>query len=188
MNSTDIRLAVPKDRNRVVETIVAAFAHDPAFTVFFGDQYPELGPVFAGYLFDRRVQRGTAWVVDDGAATALWDGPDESIEPDEPAPTLLLPPDAQERLDNYDHQVHEALPEGPIWYLGILASHPDTRGRGLGRLVAEGGLARARAERHPAVLETTNPDNVGVYERSGWRVHRRLDDVVGLTVWVMVQD
>ena len=182
-----VRAATPEDRDRVVDTIVAAFADDPAFTMFFGDRYAELAPAFAGYLFDRRVRGGTAWVAEDGAATALWDGPSPTPPVDEPAPTLLLPDDARQRLDAYDDAVHDALPSGPIWYLGILASHPNTRGKGLGRVVAREGLARAATDAVPAVLETTNPDNVGVYERSGWRVHRRLDDIVGLTVWVMVQ-
>jgi hypothetical protein len=37
----------------------------------------------------------------------------------------------------------------------------------------------------PAVLETTNPANVVMYERSGWRVIAEATDVLGLDVWVL---
>jgi len=37
------------------------------------------------------------------------------------------------------------------------------------------------------VLETTNPANVEMYQRSGWVVTETLTDVIGLTVWVMAR-
>ena len=50
------------------------------------------------------------------------------------------------------------------------------------------GAARAAAAGVPAVLETTNPDNVAMYERSGWRITTELQDVIGLTVWILRHD
>src|SRR5258706_493653 len=50
-----------------------------------------------------------------------------------------------------------------------LASHPTERGRGLGmRLLAE-NLARIDEHSMPAYLESSNPANVGRYERVGFR-------------------
>lgn len=188
----EMRLATVGDRPMVVETVVAAFAEDPAFRAFFGegDEFAELCTRFATYLFNRRVHRSSAWVGHGGRVTALWDRPDvpSSVTGDHAGLTLDLGAEAQARLDEYDAAVHDALPEGPHWYLGILATHPDRRGAGLGRRLAELGLAAAAADRVPAFLETTNPNNVPVYRSSGWQVHAELADVLGLRVWVMRHD
>ena len=122
----------------------------------------------------------------DGDAVAMWDPPAGTVEA--PASTLVLPDDAERRLDDYDAQVHGAITDAPHWYLGVLASHPRRRGEGLARRVAEPGLDAARATAVPAVLETTNPDNVSMYERSGWRVTATLSDVIGLSVWILQRD
>lgn len=185
----EMRLATVHDRPAVVETVVAAFDEDPAFRAFFGDndEFGELARRFAGYLFDRRVHRSSAWVGHDGGVAALWDRPDvpSSVSGDHAGLTLDLGAEVQARLDEYDAAVHQALPDVPHWYLGILATHPERRGGGLGRRLAELGLAQALADRVPAFLETTNADNVRIYERTGWTVHAELADVLGLRVWVM---
>lgn len=188
----EMRLATTADRFAVVETVVTAFAEDPAFTAFFGggDDFVELCTRFARYLFDRRVHRDSAWVGHDGGVVALWDRPDapNSVSGDHAGIPLDIGADAQARLDAYDAAVHRALPAEPHWYLGILATHPDRRGGGLGRRLAGLGLVAARSDGVPAFLETTNPDNVRVYENSGWRVHAELPDVLDMTVWVMRHD
>ena len=166
-------------------TVVAAFDQDPAFRAFFGSgpDFGELARRFAGSLLDRRIVTETVWMTDDGDALAMWDPPAGTVEV--PPSTLVLPADAEARLDDYDAQVHGAITGDPHWYLGVLASHPSRRGEGLARSVAEPGLAAAATAGVPAVLETTNRDNVAMYERSGWTVTAMLQDVIGLTVWVM---
>ncbi len=47
------------------------------------------------------------------------------------------------------------------------------------------GLEEAARQNLPAYLETTNPGNVALYERAGWRVTAELDSP--LPVWVMKQ-
>ncbi|GAA1825986.1 hypothetical protein GCM10009682_52120 [Luedemannella flava] len=156
------------DRARVVETVVAAFAEDPAFRFFFPDDdtYAEQAAVFARYLFDKRVGLGTVWIVDGGASVAMW----QPSTADARGPALDLPEGALERIGAADVEVTRLLPATPYFYLGILATHPDAAGRRLGRAVMAAGLAAAAEAGVPAYLETTTPVNVGIYERSGWRV------------------
>ena len=176
-------------RERVIDTVVAAFVTDPAFRYFFTDDatFKAEAAAFAGYLFDQRVNRGTVWVVEDGAAVAMWDPPRSgdgaagdghgNSRPDLPAATL-------DRLERYDAVVDAALPGTPHWYLGILATHPNSAGRGLGRLAMTGGLQLAAETGLPAHLETTNERNVELYRRAGWRITESaaVDD---LPIWVM---
>jgi hypothetical protein len=149
--------------------VVAAFVDDPAFRYFFPSDptYPRLAASFAGWLFDKRVRRGTVRLIDGGSAVAMWDPPLEVNQ----AGTSLgldLPPDAVERIASYDAAVDSVLPETPYWYLGVLATHPDHIGQAWGRAVMAEGLQRAAADGLPAYLETSSERNVAIYLRSGW--------------------
>jgi GNAT superfamily N-acetyltransferase len=189
--SFEITPATPADRDRVVDTVVAAFHADPAFRFFFPDEdsYPAYAAQFTGYLFDRRVRLGTVWVALDGAVAALWDPPANEAAADAPpgnGVAASLPADVLERINRYDSAVHGMLPDEPHWYLGVLATRPDHAGRRFGRRLMAAGVTTAHAEGLPACLETTNPGNVELYRREGWEV---LDHVAGRDVpdtWVLV--
>lgn len=60
------------------------------------------------------------------------------------------------------------------WYLLGLAVRRDRQGRSLGSQLLRFGLERADAERIPAYLESSNPRNIPLYERHGFRVTARL--------------
>ncbi|MDG4834506.1 N-acetyltransferase [Solwaraspora sp. WMMD1047] len=174
--------ATPADRAAVVDTVVAAFATDPAFRYFFPTDadYRRQAPIFAGYLFDRRVGGGSVWIVEGGASVAMWEPPAT------PAAdvALDLPAEVTDRLTAFDRPVRAALPATPFWYLGILATHPAHAGRRWGREVMTAGLREAAAAGLPAYLETATERNVGIYRRAGWRVTAELTSG-GLPVWVL---
>jgi GNAT superfamily N-acetyltransferase len=177
VSDEQVRQATPHDRDRVIATVVAAFVDDPAFGYFFdAEQYANDAAAFAGWLFDRRVPHGTIWVVDGGSAVSMWEPPhppganSHAAQPAEPGPAIGAP--AAQRLASYDRSVHRLLPTQPHWYLGVLATHPEHAGKRWGRAVMQAGLVRAAAG-VPACLETTNPANVALYQRSGWSTPRQ---------------
>ncbi|GGR65601.1 N-acetyltransferase [Micromonospora fulviviridis] len=183
----EITVATPADRERVVDSLVAAFAADPVLTHLFPDpaSYPRYAAAFFGHLFDKRVHRGTIWTIGRGASVAIWEPP---VPPEpEPADPLAthLPADALARVRAYDAAVHAALPAGPFWYLGVLGTHPDSAGRRWGHAVMRAGLSRAAADGLPAVLETSNPANVEIYRLAGWQVVREVPEP--LPTWIMQQ-
>ena len=161
-----MRPATTADREQVVATVVAAFADDPAFTHFFGAAYAADAPTFAGNLFDARSAYSTVWVVEGGAAVAMWNPPGAA----DVDVTVGLSTGSRQRLAAYDAVVHPLTSAEPSWYLGVLATHPDQRGRRWGRLVMSAGLERARADRLPAYLETATQTNLAIYQASGWTV------------------
>lgn len=59
--------------------------------------------------------------------------------------------------------------EPPHYYLTLLGTHPNHRGRGLGMGLLAENLARIDAEGVPTYLESTNPDNNPRYGRLGFR-------------------
>lgn len=179
-----VTVATADARERVVETVVAAFVADPAFHYFFrdGGGFDEQASEFAGYLFDARVAHGTVWTIEGGRSVAMWDGPDRAAGGDRPE--LRVAPGTSARLAAYESVVHSVMPSEPHWYLGILATHPSYAGRRWGRAVMAPGVASATAADLPAYLETANAANVEVYRRSGWTVTAHVT-VGSLDVWVM---
>jgi ribosomal protein S18 acetylase RimI-like enzyme len=181
----EVTVATVGDRDAVVRTVVSAFVDDPAFRMFFPDDagYPAHAAAFAGWLFAGRVAEGTVWHVHNAAAVSMWEPPDRSGTR-APMSDMDLPPDALQRLSDYEHAVAPLLPLHRHWYLGVLATAPEHAGRGLGRAVMQAGLDRAAADGLPSVLETTNPDNLAMYAHLGWHVTGSTE-VGTMTVWVL---
>jgi len=61
-------------------------------------------------------------------------------------------------------------PEEPHWYLAMIGSDPQSRGGGFGHALMRSRLDRCDAECAPAYLESSNPDNIGYYQRFGFEV------------------
>lgn len=181
---SEITVARPADRDRIVESLVAAFPGDPVLRFLFpgDDDYRREAPLFFGHLFDKRVNRSTIWTIENGASTAIWEPPTGS---DTLPGDIGLSAAAAERMAAYDDALHKALPDEPFWYLGVLGTHPSAAGRRLGRAVMATGLSRAAEDGLPAILETSKPSNVDLYHRAGWHVIAEFRSP--LQTWVMRQ-
>jgi GNAT superfamily N-acetyltransferase len=190
-----IRVATPADRDAVVATVVAAFVRDPALRHFFprDDRYEEQATAFVGYLFDLRVPHGTVWVHGEHVeATALW-SPPTSRPPAGGADGALaamrrvIGDGAAARIDAYATATTALVPDvARHWYLGILATRPEHRGRGLARQLMAVGLERVDDD--VAYLETTNRRNVEFYRSAGWQVVATSDGTAPLPIWVLAHD
>ena len=180
--SERVRLATPADRDAVVATVVAAFTADPAFRLFFPDPdtFDDHATAFVDAVFRPRLAAEAVWLVDDGAAVALWEPPGAAGGSVENA----VPPDTYARLQRWDRAAHRFIPDEPHWYLGILATHPSHAGQGLARLAAAPGLALAAAAGLTCWLETATAANAAMYERRGWTTVGAVD-VDGVTCTVM---
>ncbi|TDC83207.1 N-acetyltransferase [Micromonospora sp. KC606] len=187
MTAPEITVATPKDREHVITSLVAAFTKDPVLRYLFPEEatYPQYSAAFFGHLFDKRVHKGTIWTIEHGASVAIWEPPAAEDEWPDDNLAAQLPADALARVRAYDEAVHAALPAAPFWYLGVLGTHPDNAGRRWGHAVMKVGLDRAAADGLPAILETSNPDNVEVYRRAGWEMVHAFTEP--LPTWVMRQ-
>lgn len=187
MQPPTVTVATPADRARVISSLVAAFTDDPVLRYLFPDRrsYPQYAAAFFGHLFDKRVHRQTIWTIERGASTAIWEPP--KADTDFPADDLSaqLPGDALARLRAYEQAIHTAMPTDPHWYLGVLGTHPDSTGQRWGHAVMTAGLRRAAADGLPAFLETSNPANVEIYRRAGWKLVRTATEP--LPIWIMRQ-
>ena len=67
-------------------------------------------------------------------------------------------------LPGQEHRLDE-----PHWYLAVIGVDAAHQGRGLGSKLMKDALERCDHEGLPAYLESTNPANLTLYERHGFR-------------------
>jgi GNAT superfamily N-acetyltransferase len=162
------------DRDRVVTTLVSAFADDPVERWMFPElqsyrrHFPEFVAAFAGPAF----RSGRVWTLEDCAAVAVWLAP--GVEPDGDAIVSVLSRSVGSSLRadvlSMLEQMADGHPRFPHWYLPWLGVRRDRQGEGLGGRLLGHGLARVDADGLPAYLETPNPRTVPFYERHGFEV------------------
>lgn len=173
MISASLRQTIKLDERRVVATLLAAFAADPAVRWMYPDpqQYLTHFPGFVLAFAGKAFAHGTAEVLDGVAAAALWLPPGAS--PDETAVVDLLQRSVNERQQPDLFRLFEQMgayhPAEPHWYLPLMGVDPHEQGRGLGSALLRRVLARCDHDQMPAYLEATNPRNASLYERLGFQ-------------------
>ena len=119
---------------------------------------------------------GTVRMTPGGEAVSVWLPPGGSELSDEQSAELdrLLEAslDAGGRaamVTLYERFDASRAPLAEHYYLSLLATHPDHRGRGVGQALLGADLALWDAAGVPAYLESTNPGNDHRYMRAGFR-------------------
>lgn len=158
----------------VINTIVLGFAADPMVRWVWPDpvEYLRIMPQFARAFGGRAFEHGTAYVTDGARAAALWLPP--GIEPDEAAMAAVMAqterPDIADDLGQVLQGMAGHHPHEPHWYLPLIAADPNWVGQGLGALLMKHALRRCDEEGFAAYLESSNPRNISLYERHGFKV------------------
>jgi GNAT superfamily N-acetyltransferase len=166
------RVASDRELDAVTRTLWLAFRDDPLWRWALPD-HDKLEALWR-FLIRSALRYPWVWVAGDYAAASVWipPGGSELTHEEERRFEPLL----QELAGDHALAVLELLDrfdashprDRPHYYLSILGTHPDFRGRGVGMALLADNLARIDAERMPAYLESSNPDNVARYERVGF--------------------
>lgn len=172
VNVTETK-AAGDQRTRVRTVLATAFATDPAARWTFRDdrtflrQFESFIDAFAGAAFDQH----TMDVAPDFSGAALWLPPGHG--PDEEAVgqvmTTALPSDRLGDVFQLMEQMGAFRPREPHWYLPLIGVLPRRQGCGVGSSLLRHGVARCDRDGLPAYLESTNPRNLPLYERFGFR-------------------
>jgi ribosomal protein S18 acetylase RimI-like enzyme len=162
------------DQARVIATLVSAFIEDPVERWLFADplQYLTHFPAFVAAFGGAAFGHGTAWMLADFSAVALWIPPGAQLAA-EPIIAVLsngVPPEQHADTFAVLDQMDAAHPTTPHWYLPWLGVDPARRGTGLGGELLEQCLAIVDADQLPVYLETPNPRTIPFYERHGFDV------------------
>jgi GNAT superfamily N-acetyltransferase len=167
----EVRVATEHDLDGITATLTAAFEVDPLWHWAFPAQgLTDLWRL----LISSALRYPWVWVADDYAAASVWIPP-KGIELTEAEETSLGPmldglvgSRASEILTLFERLDDTHPDEPPHYYLSLLGTHPDHRGKGLGMALLADNLSKVDSEGTPAYLESSNPENDPRYERLGF--------------------
>jgi ribosomal protein S18 acetylase RimI-like enzyme len=71
----------------------------------------------------------------------------------------------------------------PHWYLWVIGVEPACQGQGIGGMLLRAGLERADTSGLPCYLETTNPQDVPLYQKFGFTIASE-GEIPGSSVWM----
>jgi GNAT superfamily N-acetyltransferase len=173
-----MRRALSEDRGTLISIISLAFASDPlwsrALAVAGGRTDHQIK--FWELFVDGALRNPTVWLTNANEAASLWVPPGGTELSEEQQKQLVDL--AHEHLGTGAEDFFELLNrfesahphDEPHYYLSLLGTHPDHRGKGIGMALVAGNLEWIDAEGMPAYLESSNPANNPRYERLGFRV------------------
>ena len=170
------RRAEPADAELVTTIITLSFACDPLWSHALktesgrSDHHQEHWSLLVGGA----LRHTWTWLAEGGGATSIWIPPGGTE----------MSPEQEEQLDKLvdEHlgasaadyrelvaRFNAAHPRGtPHYYLSLLGTHPEHRGRRLGMRLLAHDLELIDAERLPAYLESSNPANNHRYASVGF--------------------
>lgn len=181
VTSVEVRPSTHADVPALSKTLGRAFFDDPVMRWMLPDddeRRRKLHRLFGALTRHHHLPRGGVEVAPDGSGiggAALWDPPGQWQQTRwgemRAMPALLLAfRKSMTRGLAVAELMKRAHPEEPHWYLAVIGSDPDVRGKGYGNALMRSRLDRCDAEYAPAYLESTDPDNVPYYERFGFEV------------------
>ena len=176
MPDLDARPATDADIDEVCTTLALGFASDPVWGDWaFPDARDRVERLtrFWRPFVSSAVRYEGLMIAPGCSAVAMWVPPGvEEIDPENSAiadQTIAEVCGARAPFVADGFEVFESSrPDGSYWYLSLLATHPDHRGKGLGMALVAHQLARVDAQGLAAYLESTNPVNIGRYEAAGF--------------------
>jgi RimJ/RimL family protein N-acetyltransferase len=172
-----VTTAVAADPHVAGAVLGRAFTTDPVFNWILGDTprlEQRLTLAFTAFAVGA-AHKPAAQVLaaPERKAASIWLPPGEWR-----APTSEIVRQGPRLLRAYGRRTPRALgllsvvekhhPAEPHWYLEAIGTVPEARGQGIGPTVLTPVLDRCDAERLPAYLESSNPQNIPFYERHGF--------------------
>lgn len=173
MTQPDIRPAAASESDKVMATLTLAFQADPVFRYWLPtpSDYLTWFPRFAYAMGERGFAHGTATVLGEFDACALWLPP--GVEPD-PAQMAGVDMPGDEQTAKTGAELRAAMaqhhPSAPHWYLWMIGVDPRFQGKGMGSALLKHMLQRIDREGADAYLESSDPRNVPLYQRHGFEV------------------
>lgn len=169
-----IKTAQASDEVGAINALTLAFSADPMARWSIPDPakylatFPSIARAFGGSAF----QKGTAYIADGFAGVALWLPP--GVESDEESLMRLFDEnvgdDVKEDLSVIFEQMQKFRPAEQHWYLPMIGVDPAYQGAGVGTALMTEALKAVDKDRSIAYLESSNPKNISLYERHGFKV------------------
>jgi ribosomal protein S18 acetylase RimI-like enzyme len=168
-----VRSVSANDEGPAIETIVLAFDADPVarWTWPQSHQYLAGMPRLVRALAGKAFTQGGAYCTEAYTGAALWLPPGAYPDEDMLADVMqsTVSPSHRAEVAATFEQMAQYHPNEPHWYLPLIGVDPAYQGEGHGDALMAHALARCDRDRVPAYLESTNPRNMSLYLRHGFK-------------------
>ncbi len=179
------------ERERVVSTLMVAFASDPVARWVLPEphQYVKYWEPILEHMGGGAFANGGAFASDDFAGASLWLAP--GVHPDGEAlgavAAQAVPVERQEVVFGFLGQMDEYHPTEPHWYLPFIGVDPMKQGLGYGSALLIHALKNADRDKLPAYLEATSPGSKRLYERHGFEAIGEIQSADSPPMWPMLR-
>ena len=173
MGSPTVRVMTAADATPAIDTIVLAFAADPMARWSWpqSHQYLTALPKLAQALGGKGFAQGAAYCTEDYVGVALCLPP--GVRADEEALAEItqntVSPSIRDDMVAVFEQMAKYHPHEPHWFLPFIAVDPAHQGKGHGDALMTYALERCDRDRASAYLESSNPRNISLYRRHGFK-------------------
>ncbi len=172
--SDEIRIASWSDEEDIAAVITLAFCADPMVEWIFPNPRHRMSNLMrlVGLHGGRAFDHGSAYVIGNFSGAALWLPPGVSPE-EEPMMRIFEQNIDEPVLSTYLSLTEKTSvyhPSEPHWYLPLLGVDPAQHGKGIGTKLMAHALVACDRDQKLAYLESTNPANLSLYERHGFRL------------------
>lgn len=174
----DIRVVTADDVDTAALVSARGFHDDPLWAWGFPDETTRLAQqrAFWRFCIEEAIRYPWTFLAADDSTTTCWIPPDGSELSDDGAerfaPLLsdLLGAGADPVIELFETLGANHPHAEPHFYLSLFATEPAARGNGYGQALLRHNLALIDAVGAGAYLESSNPRNIAMYERQGFRV------------------
>ena len=194
-------LPVTEDiKAQVAATLTSAFHQDPVMNWFVRQdhKHDEAMAGLIGNMLEQYMEGGWAIAAEDGSCATLWSKPGKTAASMNIVQQLAMLPRILRtctlrgvpRILKVMSALEENHPHEPDhYYLFMIGVHADHQGQGLGSTILAKTLETVDAEGMPAYLENSNPKNMPLYERHGFKVIKEIKfEPDGPSLWPMWRD
>jgi GNAT superfamily N-acetyltransferase len=172
----NFRVAQQEDLERMTDVVSLAFVADPlwSWAMSRDDQRTDHIPRIWSLFVDGALRYPNSWILGDGEAVSVWippGGSEMSVDQERcfrdcVNETLL---DRANRFFELLEQIEDSHPRDVThYYLSLLGTHPNSRGRGVGMQLLSHDLDLIDAEHSSAYLESSNSNNDNRYRSVGF--------------------
>lgn len=195
-----VRCATAGEIDALAAVLARAFADDGMIDWLCGPRGHEpddarnqrSAALFTGYLRFLAMPHGMVYTADGLPGAALWSPPGKwkmgLVAQARMTPCFIRATGLAGLPTRFlgAEKVLAAHPHEPHYYLQVLGVDPAHQGTGWGGRFLRKGLQVADSKGFPCFLETMNPDNIGYYNRHGFRVTGELRlPWTGHPLWLM---
>lgn len=175
--------ALPKDKEAIVDILVAAFADNKSVNYIIrdgGNQEKNLMALM-GYSFELCMLYGEVFITDDRKGCALVLMPEKkktslkSIRLDINLAFRAIGTRKILKTLQREAAIKKVQPAGSLYYLWFIGVYPQCQGEGIGTGLLKYLIERAKTQDRTICLETSTEKNLPWYKTFGFTIYQQLD-------------